>query len=161
MSTLGLLLVALVMAVGLVGVVVPVLPGLALIWAAGLVWALAEGSGAGRWVTLAVMTVLLVAGTVAKFVLPGRSVLATGAPRSTLLAGGAGALVGFFVIPVVGLVVGGALGVLLAESRRLGDTSRAWTSTRGVLLGVGIGVLLELVAGVAMVVAWVVGVAAT
>jgi uncharacterized protein YqgC (DUF456 family) len=160
-STPALFLVALVMAVGLVGVLVPMLPGLALIWGAGLVWTIADGGGAGRWTVFGVMTALLVIGTVAKYVLPARSAAAAGAPPLTLVIGALAAIVGFFVIPVVGLLVGGVLGIYLAELARLGDPSRAFLSTRAALVAVGIGVLVELAAGLAMVLTWVVGVLAT
>ena len=118
MSPAAELLVLLVMLVGLVGVVVPVLPGLLLVWAAGVAWAWI-GGGAAAWAVAGVLTVLLVAGTVVKYALPARSATGTGAPRSTLVAGAAGALVGFFVIPVVGVVVGGVGAVYLAERSRL------------------------------------------
>lgn len=151
------LLVLLVMLVGLVGIVVPVLPGLLLVWAAGVGWAWV-GGGAGRWSVAAVLTVLLVAGTVTKYALPARSARGAGAPRSTLVAGAAGALAGFFLIPVVGLVVGGVGAVYLAERARLGAGGPAWASTRAVLVGVGVGMLVELVTGLLMVAVW--GVAA-
>ena len=153
MSGGELLLVAALMAFGLVGVVIPVVPGLPVILVAGVWWAAADGGG-GRWAVVAVLAVLLVAGTVAKYVLPARAVGGSGAPRTTLLWGGVGAVVGFFVVPVVGLLVGGVAGVYLAELRRLGDGRAAWTSTRAVLVAAGIGMLLELAAGVAMVVVW-------
>ena len=139
----------LVMLVGLVGVVVPVLPGLLLIWGAGVVWAWV-GGGPGHWAVAAVLTLLLVVGTVAKYVLPARSATGAGAPRRTLLVGMLGALVGFFVIPVVG----GVAGVYLAEHARLGNAGVAWRSTRAVLVGVGIGMLVELATGVLMVAVW-------
>jgi len=151
------LLVLLVMLVGLAGVVVPVLPGLLLVWAAGVAWAWA-GGGAARWSVAGVLTVLLVAGTVGKYVVPARSATGSGAPRSTLVAGVAGAVVGFFVIPVVGLVVGGVGAVYLAERARLRTHAAAWRSTRAVLVGVGLGMLVELATGVLMVGVW--GVAA-
>jgi uncharacterized protein YqgC (DUF456 family) len=157
----GLLLVAVAMAIGLVGVVVPLLPGLALVWAAGLVWAIAEGEGTTRWVVLALMTVLLVAGTVAKYALPARSATAKGASRSTLVFGALGAIIGFFVIPLVGLLIGGVAGIYLAELVRLGDARRAWSATGAALVAVGLGMLIELAAGVAMVLAWAVGVIVT
>jgi uncharacterized protein YqgC (DUF456 family) len=156
-SPAGELVVLLVMVVGLVGVVVPVLPGLLLVWAAGVVWAWA-GGGVGHWIVAAVLTLLLVAGTVTKYVLPARSATGAGAPRSTLVAGAVGAVVGFFLIPVVGLVVGGVGAVYLAERARLGADRPAWRSTRAVLVGVGLGMLVELVTGVLMVAVW--GVAA-
>jgi uncharacterized protein YqgC (DUF456 family) len=157
----GLFLTALVMAVGLVGVVVPLLPGLLLIWGAGLVWAIAEREGTARWVVLAVMTLLLAAGTLAKYALPVKSAAARGAPLPTLLVGALGAIVGFFVIPIVGLFVGGVAGIYLAEIVRLRDAGRAWEATRAALVAIGIGMLIELAAGVAMVVAWAIGVITT
>lgn len=152
------LLVGVLMVAGLVGVVLPVLPGLLLIWAAGLWWTLADGGGPARWTVLGVLTALLVLGTVTKWVLPARSAAARGAPASTLVLGALAAGVGFFVIPVVGLLVGGVAGIYLAEYRRLRDGGRAWTSTRAALVAIGIGVLVELTAGVLMVAVWLLGV---
>lgn len=159
MSGGGLLLVGLAMLVGLAGTVVPVIPGLPVIWVAGLVWALSS-SGFGRWVVLAVLTALLVVGTVAHYVLPARS-LGGKAPRSTLLFGAAGAVAGMFLIPVVGFAVGGVLGVYLAEARRTRDGRAAWASTRAVLVAFGKGMLIEVGAGLLMVLTWLVGLAVT
>src|SRR3954468_13889234 len=92
--------IGLIMLAGLAGVVVPVLPGLLLLWAAALVWTLAE-DGYGRWVVLAIVTALCAAGSLAAYVVPGRALKDQGAPAATMLAGAAGAVVGFFVIPVV------------------------------------------------------------
>lgn len=161
MSDAEQLLVGLVMVGGLVGVLVPVIPGLLLIWAAGLWWTIADGGGATRWTFLGLLTALLVVGTVAKYLLPARSAAARGAPASTLVVGALCAVVGFFVIPVVGVLVGGVLGIYLAEYRRLRDGGRAWTSTRAALIAIGVGLLIELTAGVLMVGAWLLGLLAT
>ena len=161
MSTGAELLVALVIAVGLVGTILPVLPGLALAWAAVLVWTIADGGGLVRWSVLAVVSVLMVVGMTAKYVLSGRRMRERGAPRSTLLAAGVGGIVGFFVIPVVGIVVGLAAGSFLAELSRLHDKRAAWSSTWAVLVALGIGTLIELAAGVVMALTWGAGVALT
>jgi hypothetical protein len=147
-------LVLLVMVVGLVGTVVPVLPGLLLVWAGALGWAWLDGGGPARWSVAAVLTLLFAVGTMAKYVLPARSASGLGAPRSTLVLGVLGAVVGFFVIPVVGLLVGGVGAVYLAELRRLGRADNAWRSTRAVLVGIGVGVLVEVVTGLVMVAGW-------
>ena len=160
MSPAAELLVLLVMLVGLVGVLVPVLPGLLLVWAAGVGWAWV-GGGTARWSVVGVLTVLLVVGTVVKYALPARSATGTCAPRRTLVAGAVGALVGFFVIPVVGVVVGGVGAVYLAERSRLGAHAPAWRSTRAVLVGIGLGILVELATGVLMVGTWGVAALAT
>jgi uncharacterized protein YqgC (DUF456 family) len=157
----GELLVALVMLVGIAGVVIPVLPGLVLVWAAGVGWVWLDGGGPGRIAVGVVLTALLAVGTVLKYALPARSATAAGAPRSTLLLGVVGAVVGFVVIPVVGVVVGGVGGVFLAEMVRLQDAGLAWRSTRAVLRGVGIGLLVELTTAVLMFGAWLVAVLLT
>jgi uncharacterized protein YqgC (DUF456 family) len=157
LSTAAELLILLAMLVGLVGVLLPVLPGLLLIWLAGLAWAVLDGGGFARWAVFAAMSAVLLAGTVAKYALPARSARTSGAPRSTVLFGALGAIVGFFVIPVVGLVVGGVGAIYLAELNRLGDGPSAWRSTRAVLVGVGIGMLIELAAGLIAVAIWVLG----
>ncbi|MCA1708963.1 MAG: DUF456 domain-containing protein [Actinobacteria bacterium] len=66
-----------------------------------------------------------------------------------------GGIVGFFVIPVVGLPVGAALGVFLAERSRTPDSAAAWHTTKELIVGFGLGVLAELVAGIGMVLVWV------
>ena len=161
MSESEQLLVGLAMVAGLVGLFVPVIPGLLLVWAAGLWWTIADGGGAVRWTVLGILTALLVLGTVAKYVLPARSAAARGAPPSTLVAGAAGAVAGFFVIPVVGVVVGGVAGIYLAEYARLRDGGRAWVSTRAALVALGVGLLIELTAAVLMIGTWLLGVWAT
>ena len=75
--------------------------------------------------------------------------------------GAVGAVVGFFVIPVVGLVVGGVAAVYLAELARLQDFGLAWGSTWAVLRGIGIGMLVELTAALLMVGVWALGVLVT
>ena len=154
-------LIALVMLVGLAGVLVPVLPGTALVLAAGIAWAaLVVDGGTARWVVVGVMAALFVAGLVLKLALPGRH-LAGALPRSTLLAAGAGAVAGLLVLPPLGLLLGGVAGTYLAESRRLGPGPQARRSTVRVLRAVGLGVLAELAAGVLMVATWLVGLAVT
>jgi len=158
---LGTAVIGLLMLVGLVGVLVPALPGLLLIWAAGLAWVLLDGGGPGRWVVLAALTALALAGSAAPYVLSGRCARGGGAPWTTLAAGVVGMVVGALVIPVAGLPVGGVAGIWLAELSRLRDRSAAWASTVGVLRAVGIGILVELVAGVLMLLTWLAGVALT
>lgn len=157
---LGVLaLLGLAMAVGLVGVVVPVLPGLLLVAAAGLVWAI-MAEGAVPWVVFAAMMLVLAVGTVAKYVLPGRRLKQVGAPTSTLVLGGIGAIAGFFLIPVVGLPIGAILGIYLGELRRLSSGQAAWRSTLTTAKAIGVGMLIELAAGLVAAAIWLVSVLA-
>lgn len=152
-----LVLIGLVMAVGLVGVLVPVIPGLLLVGVAGLGWALLT-DGAGPWIVFGGMAVVLAVGTVAKYVLPSRTLRQAGAPASTLILGAVGGVVGFFVIPVIGLLVGAVAGIYLGEFRRLSGSRAAGRSTLATLKAIGIGLLIELLAGVLAVAIWFVSV---
>ncbi len=144
---------ALLVAVGLVGVVVPVLPGLVLVVGGIGLWAVPRNDAVG-WTVLGVAVAVVALGTVAKYALPGARMRAAGVPGRTLLAGGVLGIVGFFVVPVVGLVLGFVLGVYLAERARLGRAG-AWPSTRTALAAVGWGILIELAAGLLATAVWV------
>lgn len=154
------LVIALLMLAGLIGTLLPLIPGLPVVWGAALVYGLVEGFGGTGTVAFIVITVLAVAGMAASIVLPHRRVAAGGAPRSSVLAGIAGAVLGFFVIPVLGLVIGAVLAVLAAEYRRTGDSAIAWRSTKTMIAGFGIGILVELAAGIGIVVVWAIWVLA-
>ena len=149
-------LFGLVMGVGLIGTVFPTIPGLVLIWATALVYGFFEGFGVIGWIAMVTITLLLGAGLTAKVMVPKRRAAAGGAPTSTLVFGAIVGLVGFFTVPIVGLPLGGITGVLVAEYRRTRGWGAAWRSTKGVIVGFGIGALLEMGAGMAMILCWLV-----
>ena len=153
MSDAGLIIVGLAIATGIVGVVVPVLPGALLAWAAIVVWALAVG-GATAWAVLGVATLVIGGAQVVKLLVPGRRLRDAGVPRRTIVAGVVLATVGFFLIPVVGFFIGFPLGVYLQERRRLGRHPAAWHSTREALRAMGLSILIELTATVLAAGAW-------
>ena len=153
------LLVGLVVLVGIVGVVVPLLPGTLLVAIAVVVWALDE-RGTTAWVCAAGALAFLAVGVVVKYAVPGKRLRDAGVPTSTLVAGAGLAVVGFFVVPVLGAVLGFVLGVYLAEARRLGS-DRAWPATKAALVAVGLSILIELVAALLAAVVWLGGAVAT
>lgn len=148
------LLCAILIAVGALGVVIPVLPGLLLCWGAVLLWALVEQSGPG-WSALAAATLILLVTTVIKYLVPGRRMRASGVPwRSLALGALLGLIAGVFIIPVLGLFIGFVGGVWLAELIRLDDRSQAWPSTVAAIKGVGLSMLIEFVGAVMIAVAF-------
>jgi uncharacterized protein YqgC (DUF456 family) len=150
---------ALLVLVGLVGILVPVLPGPVLVVAGIAVWAVPRNDAVG-WTVLGVAVALVVAGSVLKYLLPGRRMRDAGVPGRTLLAGGLLGIVGFFVVPLVGLLLGFVLGVYLAELARLHGHGAAWPSTVHALKAAGWSLLIELAAGLLIAATWAVGVAA-
>lgn len=153
------IVVALAILVGLVGIIVPVLPGGVLVLGAILLWASELGTSTG-WIVFALATVFLVVGAVAKYALPGRRLKNNGIPASTQWTGVAFGVVGFFVVPVIGLFIGFVLGLYVAELRRVGAAA-AVPSTRAALAAVGLSVLIELAATLLAAATWAVGVGVT
>jgi uncharacterized protein len=153
----GVVLVAVAIAVGLVGIVLPLLPGTLLVFGAIAVWAVVENNVTG-WVTLAVVTVLLGVATLIKYLWPMRRMRAADVRTLSLVAGAVLGIIGFFVIPVVGLVIGFVLGVYLAELAKRRDQGVAWTSTKHAVKGVALSVGVELAGALLATVAWVAGV---
>lgn len=152
-------LVALAIAVGLVGILVPALPGSLLVAGAILLWGIERSEGTAWAVTVAALALLAV-GTVVKYLVPGRRLQRAGVPSSTLAIGALAGVVGFFVVPVVGLPLGFVLGVYLAQWRRLGH-HEAWPATVHALRAVGLGIAIELGFGVLAAATWAVGVVVT
>jgi uncharacterized protein YqgC (DUF456 family) len=150
-------LVLVAMVLGLIGTVVPLLPGLPLIWGAALAGFVTAGWDRAATITMVTLTLLLVSGVTAKYVLPARRAGQTASRRSLGWAA-AGAVVGFFVVPVVGFAIGGVTGLYLAEQQRTGSSDAARANTIVALRRFGIGVLLEVAAGISMILVWLMAV---
>lgn len=160
MSAAGEVAIGLAIAVGVAGVIIPVLPGGLLVAAAIGVWAAFTG-GATAWSVFAVAALLVLLASLGKYVVVERHLRNSGIPRSTMVIGGVLGVVGFFVIPVVGLVVGFVLGVYLAERRRLADELEARRATVTVLKASGLAMLIELAGALLAAGVWAGGLVAT
>ncbi|AVZ76038.1 DUF456 domain-containing protein [Streptomyces lunaelactis] len=153
MGAWQLLMVGLVMLLGLVGVLLPGVPGPWLVWAAMLWWSMHVQSGLA-WVLLVGSTVVLLVNQAVVWLLPPRRVRGVGVTRRMAVFAGAGALVGFFLLPVLGAIPGFIGGIYGSERHRLGGHGPAVTSTRAVMRAVGTSVLVELFGCLLVVGAW-------
>ncbi|CAM2826126.1 DUF456 domain-containing protein [Skermania piniformis] len=156
MSANGEILIGLVIAVGLVGVLVPVLPGVLLIAVAIGFWAVRTGTEIG-WIVFGVAAALLVGAGVVKYTWPGRRMRYAGIPGRSLLVGALLAIVGFFVIPVLGLPIGFVVGIYLAELLRLRRNRLAWQSTVHAVKATGLALLIEFTGALLASGVWVIG----
>jgi uncharacterized protein len=155
-----LIVCGLLIAIGLVGVVVPGLPGTLLVVLSVLLWAAVEEPSRTGWTVLTVAVALAALGAVIKYLVPGRRLKAAGVPMRTIILGAVLGIVGFFVIPVIGLPIGFVAGIYVAERARLGK-ARAWPATRSALGAVGLSILIEFTFAFLAAVTWVVGVLVT
>ena len=152
-------LVAFGIAVGVAGVVIPVVPGAWLVGAAILAWGISIGT-TGGWVVVAVATAVVACGQVVKYTIPGQRLRARGVPSRSLVIGGFVAIVGFFVVPVVGLIIGFVIGVYASELQRVGPRA-AWPSTTAAMRAAGTSMLIELMSALLATGVWIIGVIAT
>ena len=114
-----------------------------LVLAAIGVWAFVTGTATG-WTVFAISTALLVISGVVKYTWPGRKLKDAGVPTKSIIVGGLFGIVGFFVIPILGLFAGFLLGVFVAELPRFGNGRAAWQSTIHATKAVGLSILVEL-----------------
>ncbi|MBC9226617.1 DUF456 family protein [Aeromicrobium sp. 636] len=151
------LVIALVIVLGLVGAIVQVVPGGFVVGGAVIVWGIVTG-GATGWTVAALALVLTLAAMGLKYLLAGRYLQRRGVPNRSLVVGAVLGVVGFFVIPVVGLFVGFAGGTYLSELQRLGDEPAARRATGHALRATGIAILVELTGALLTAGAWLVAV---
>jgi uncharacterized protein YqgC (DUF456 family) len=156
-NSVATFLVGVAIFVGIIGIVVPVLPGALLSLAGILVWALEEQSATG-WIVLSAAVVLIGASQVVKYIVPERRLRESGIPRRSTLTGVLMGIVGFFVIPVIGIFVGFPLGVYLSERQRLHAHDLAWTSTKHALRASGLSVLIEFIGTALAAAVWLIAV---
>lgn len=156
----GVALVALACAIGIAGTVIPVLPGSLVVGIAIVVWGAVEGSAAS-WAVTAVAVAILGIGQLLKYLIPGKRLSAAGVPTLTLLVGGIAGVVGFFIIPVVGVLVGFVAGIFVVELLRLRQLRPAWDSTWAAMKMSGLSVLIELTAALLATAIWGAGVVLT
>ena len=156
MSTAGELLVLLVVVVGVLGVVVPVLPGELLIAAAVITWAVLTSTVAG-WSIATLSLAILAVGWFAGWLLGRRHLGRAGVRKATLVAGAIAGTVGFFVLPVVGLPVGFVAGVYFAERGRGLPHHLAWPATRAAVGAAGLVLLVQLAGAILAATCWAVG----
>ncbi len=156
----GMIVPPLLIVVGLVGIVLPVLPGLLVVLAGVLLWALMEGTGLAWGIFVASLLVAVV-GYVLQYTLPGRRMRERGVQTSTLALAVLFGIVGFFVIPVVGAIVGFVLGIFVVEVGRTRDRSQAWVRTKHALVAVLHSIGIELAAGLVIACLYVAGLVAS
>lgn len=151
------LFVGLAILVGLVGIVIPVLPGSILIGLAILAWAAFTGTAAA-WLVFGISALLLATGATLTWVITTRSTRAAGVPQRSLVIAGLAGIIGFFVVPVVGLLIFFPLGLFAAEYLRLRDGVTARRSALVGLKATGLGMLSELGLALATAAVWLVAV---
>ncbi|HXG16364.1 MAG TPA: DUF456 domain-containing protein [Calidithermus sp.] len=144
------ILTGLLFLIGLVGSLVPWIPGPLFILAGALLWAVATGFtvvGAGRLAILAALAGLTFVSHLATGALGAQR---SGGSRWAVVGAVAGAVIGLSFGPL-GLLAGPVVGAALAELLRSGDLEGSLRSGVGAFIGTLAGLLADFVIALAMV----------
>jgi uncharacterized protein YqgC (DUF456 family) len=162
-ATLLTLVAYLLIILGLIGAILPILPGPLLIWLGVLLWAWVDGFQAVGWLTLVVLGLLVVLAWVSDLILTTLGTRRAGASwkavAGAIVGGITGAILLGGVLPVIGTILGtilGALiGVLLAEYYDKRDWRQAYQAIKGYIFGSVVARALEMFLSLLMIVIFV------
>lgn len=144
--------------IGLVGLIVPVFPGLVVMWLGTLLYALIQNASGNMtgwdWFLFAVITVLMITGSIVDNLIIAYKMRDKYIPWSSIFfAFGAGIVASIFFTPLVGLVAA-PVGLYVAENRRLNNHDAAVASTKAYLIGWGWAFGVRFVIGLFMIGLW-------
>ena len=155
-STLAFWIPLIFMLVGLFGLIIPIFPGLVVIWLAALGFGLVVGFDAMGIFIFILITLGMVAGSLVDNFLMGAGARVGGASWLTIAVGIIAGVLGTFLLPFIGGIILAPLAILLLEYFRNRDWKVAWQATRGLLFGWGLSFLVRFAIGLFMVGAWLV-----
>ncbi|MBI5825323.1 MAG: DUF456 domain-containing protein [Chloroflexi bacterium] len=147
-----------VLLAGLFGLLIPIFPGLTIMWIGTLVYAIVQSANENMtwvdWTLFTLITLLMIGGNVMDNIIIAKHVRDKNVPWSSiLLAFGAGIIVSLIFTPVGGMVAAPA-GLFLAEWQRLKDRPAALANTKAWMTGWGWAIAARLGIGVVMIVFW-------
>ncbi len=147
-----------VLLVGLFGLIMPVFPGLVIMWLGTLVYAIIQSSAdkmtGWDWFAFVLITILMIVGNIADNVIIARKMRDQYIPWSSiLLAFAAGIVASIFFTPIIGLIAAPA-GLFFAELRRLKNRDEAIKSTKAYMVGWGWAFGARFIIGVAITGLW-------
>jgi len=146
----------LLMLVGLFGLIVPIFPGITVIWLAALGYGVVTQFNSLGWVVFAVITVLMIVGVTIDNVLMSAKAHKEGAAWKSLALGWLGGVLGTILVPPIGGLLAAPLVVLLLEYLRQHDLNKALLTLRGLLIGWGTSFIVRFFIGLAMIGLWIV-----
>jgi hypothetical protein len=145
-----------VMIFGLAGLATVIIPGLTVIWAAALVYALVTGFDLLSGILLGVMTLLMLGGNLLDNFFMGAGARKAGASWLAIGVALAAGIIGSIAWPPFGGLVLALAGLFVVEFIRLKDWLQALSSTRSMATGCGWAVVTRMGVGMVMILLWLV-----
>lgn len=142
------------MLLGLFGMLVPMFPGIAIMWLAALGYGIATGWGALGVILFILITLFMIAGAVSDNILMGAGARKEGASWVSIGASLVAGVVGTLLWPPFGGIIASPLVVVLIEYNRARDWSKVWQTMRSMLTGWGVSIVVKFGFGLLMMGAW-------
>lgn len=146
-----LILTMLLMGVGLIGSILPLVPGPPLIWLGALYYAWNTGWTTVGWPSLLVLLVLAIVGGTADLWVGYLGASKGGASGWATLASIVGGLVGLIVFSIPGAIIGSVGAIVLVEYLRHRDWRRVLRAGGGYLIGSLLSSVVEVVIALVMI----------
>jgi hypothetical protein len=143
-----------VMFFGLVSLLIPLIPGIIIIWLAALVYGILAGFGLAGIIIFVLLTIMMLGSIFLDEVIIGASAKAQGASWLAVAVATVAGVIGTFLLPPFGGLLGAVIGIFLVEMIRVKDVRTAIRSTKGVAIGCGGAVLAKMALGATMIGFW-------
>jgi len=144
------------MLTGLFGLIIPIFPGILVIWLSALGFGVVTGFNTlGIWMFV-LITLLAIAGTLVDNLFMTAGVRQGGAAWSTIVLGVLAGVVGTFIFPPIGGLLLAPLTIFLIEWRKQNDWRKALQSIRGLAVGWGLAFVARFGIGVVMIIFWII-----
>ena len=141
----------LIMSVGLAGVILPVLPGVPMIWLGAFLYGLFTGFEEINWNVLGIFAIMTGFTIILDYVANLYGAKRMGATRWGILGALFGMLVGLFTAGLIGLLIGSFVGAVLGEILSGKTQSQALRAGIGTFLGFLGGTLIKFIVGSIMI----------
>ena len=145
-----LVLGILMMIIGLVGCVIPVIPGPPISFVGLIILKFSKFGDELTARLLIIMGVLALVVTVLDYMVPIWGTRRMGGSKAGMWGAGLGLIAGIFFFPPIGLIIGPLVGAVLAESLRGEAFNKSFRAGMGSLLGFFLGIGLKLIASALM-----------
>jgi uncharacterized protein YqgC (DUF456 family) len=139
---------------GLFGLVIPIFPGNVVMWVAALIYGLIFGFGRLGGILFAVISLLMLAAVLVDNFLMGAKARQNGAAWPSIILALVAGVVGTFIFPPVGGIIGAPLVLYLMEFQRLGDSSEATRVVKALITGWGLAFVVRFGLGLLMLGLW-------
>lgn len=144
------------MLVGLAILIVPILPGITVIWVAALFYGIVNGFDTLGIVLFVFITMGMIAGVSADNILMGAGARRGGASWLTILVALIAGIAGTLIFPPFGGLIALLIAIFLLELLRNREWTTAWKATRGLALGWGLSFFVRFGIGLAMIALWLI-----